>query len=272
MQQTCNKCDRTLDLTHYNLDRTKSQGRSRTCRDCVQTRARKRYKQTPRPSVAKTRTSRPCRHCKRELDATHYKLPNAWYCKHCVAERKELARLAQPAAHCDTCNKLTERTHMLKTLDRCTACDTQLRALRKAQQFANHTYSTNAQAQRKRRLRRDPLYKLKDNIVTNIANAFANRGYSKGTRTHTILGCSYQDFYTHIESQFAAGMSWDNRELWDLDHRVPVSLAENVAELELLNRWDNFQPLWSGDNLAKSASVDHNDPLYLELLDLRCKR
>jgi hypothetical protein len=135
--------------------------------------------------------------------------------------------------------------------------------------YAEHTYSTSAQARRKRKYRADPLYKLKDNIVTSIANAFANRGYSKGTRTHLILGCSWQDFYAHIESQFADGMSWDNRELWDLDHRVPVSLAENEEELMLLNRWDNFQPLWSAHNQTKKAWVDRTDPIYLELLDLR---
>ena len=272
MQRTCNKCSRTLNITHYHRDKTKPQGRTRTCKDCTQVRAvdvRNRFRAAP---VDSNRTSQPCRHCLQRLDATHYKLPNSWYCMDCVAERKELARLAQPDTQCDTCGVVKSQLHMLKTRSRCLDCEQTLRIERKKQQYATHVYSTSAKARLKRRYRRDPLYKLKDNIVTSIANAFAKRGYSKGTRTHTILGCSYQDFYTHIESQFAVGMSWDNRELWDLDHRVPVSLAKNPAELLLLNRWDNFQPLWSAHNQTKKAWVDRTDPIYLELLDLRLSK
>lgn len=267
--KTCNKCNRTLPLDHYWKDQTKPQGRSRTCRDCAQARARKRYALNPKPSVAQSRTSRPCRHCQRTLDHSHYKLPNSWYCRECVSVRKEQRRLSQPPAHCDTCGVLTEPANLLKTVDRCTNCETQLRAQRKTAYYANHNYSTNLQARRKRRYRRDPVYRLKDNIVTLIANAFANRGYSKHSRTEHILDCDYSDFCAWIESQFADGMNWHNRHLWHLDHRVPVSLAENAEELLLLNRWDNFQPLWAGENQSKSATVDRSDPVYLELLEMR---
>ena len=272
MQRTCNKCNRTVNITHYHRDKTKPQGRSRTCKDCTQVRAvavRNRFRAAP---VASNTTSRPCRHCQRTLDHSHYKLPNSWYCNHCVAVRREQRRLAQPDSQCDTCGAVKSQQRMLKTRSRCLDCEQTLKSQRRQQQYATHVYSDSAAARRKRRYRRDPLYKLKDNIVTSIANAFANRGYSKGTRTHAILGCSYQDFYTHIESQFTVGMSWDNRELWHLDHRVPVSLAENPRELLLLNRWDNFQPLWSAHNQSKSATVDPGDPLYLELLDLRLSK
>lgn len=273
MQRTCNKCNRTLDLdTDFNKNKSNPQGRERTCRDCVQTRAREKYKLNPAPSVAQSRTSRPCRECHRSLTVEHYHLPNSWYCKHCTSVRKERARLAQPDSQCDTCGAVKSQQYMLKTRSRCTQCESQRRATAKRQQYANHVYSTSVQAQRKRRYRQDPLYRLKDNVVTLIANAFANRAYSKNSRTQQILGCSYSDFCTHIESQFALDMSWDNRELWDLDHRVPVSLAENEQELMLLNHYTNFQPLWSGLNQAKKASVDREDPLYLELLALRNKR
>lgn len=270
MMRTCNKCSRTLDLdTNFHKDKEKPQGRTRTCRDCVRTRARERYKLNPAPSVAQSRTSRPCRECHRSLTVEHYCLPNSWYCKHCTSVRKERARLAQPDTQCDTCSAVKSQQYMLKTRSRCLDCEQTLKSQRKQQQYATHTYSMTAQARRRRRYRQDPLYRLKDNIVTLIANAFARRAYSKDSRTHEILGCSYSDFCTHIESQFAVGMSWNNRELWHLDHRVPVSLAATREELLLLNRWDNFQPLWSAYNQTKSTTVDREDPLYLELLDLR---
>jgi predicted Zn-ribbon and HTH transcriptional regulator len=268
MDITCNKCNQQLSIDCFHLDCSKPQGRSRTCRDCT----RLRYANRPRVSTAKTRTSKPCRHCKQHLDASHYKRLNSWYCIACTQSRKELARLSLPPVRCNTCGTLTERANLLKTRDRCIHCHSQLASQRKQAQYTQHEYSTSAQAVRKRRYRKDPFYRLKDNVITLIANAFANKNYSKHSRTHTILGCSYQDFCTHIQSQFTAGMSWDNRSLWHLDHRVPVSLAENEAELMLLNRWDNFQPLWSGHNSSKSASVDREDPIYLELLLLRSNR
>ena len=267
MKQACNKCSRTLPLDCFGKDRyIKLNGRMRTCKDCSRAQAVVR----PPPCPRLPRSATPCRHCGLQLDHTHYKHTLSWYCNSCVVERKEQARLQLPPAHCDTCGVLTQRFNLLKTCDRCTHCHSVQLAERKRAYFANaHTYSTNAQAQRKRRYRQDPLYRVKDNVVTLIANAFARSGYSKHSRTHNILGCSYSDFCTHIESQFVDHMSWNNRELWHLDHRVPVSLAENEQELLLLNRWENFQPLWAGVNIQKKASVDTHDPLYLELVDLR---
>lgn len=237
----------------------------RTCKDCALARAAQR----PPPKQRDSRLRTPCRHCLQLLDRTHYKHELSWYCYTCVTNRKEAARLQLPPAPCDTCGAVTQRANMLKTKTRCTACETQLRAQAKAQQYANHTYSTSTQARRKRRYRSDPLYRLKDNVSTLIANSFANRGYSKHSRTQQILGCSYQDFCTHIESQFAVGMAWNNRHLWHLDHRVPISLAENEQELKLLNHYTNFQPLWSGENQTKSARVDSEDLLYQKLLAAR---
>lgn len=123
-----------------------------------------------------------------------------------------------------------------------------------------------------RRRAADPLFKLRSNIGTLITNYMSRSGYKKSSRTFEILGCSYKDFEKHIESQFAPGMSWDNRDKWHLDHRVPCSVAENEQELLRLNRWDNFQPLWINDNTSKAASVDNSDFIYHEILNMRTQQ
>jgi hypothetical protein len=137
---------------------------------------------------------------------------------------------------------------------------------------ANPELFKQRERQRMRKRRQDPLRKLRSNIGTLIANKLSGQGYSKRSRTFDILGCSYEAFCAHIQSQFAEGMTWENRSLWHLDHRVPCALATNERELLLLNRWDNFQPLWAAHNQSKAASVDKDDPIYLELMCMRSKR
>ena len=86
-----------------------------------------------------------------------------------------------------------------------------------------------------------------------IWHSIKNGGYTKKSKTCEILGCSYEDFEEHIESQFQEGMNWDNYGEWELDHIIPVSSHNNEEELIKLNYYTNFQPLWKEDNKGKGA-------------------
>ncbi|MDD4242888.1 MAG: hypothetical protein PHG08_01115 [Bacilli bacterium] len=101
----------------------------------------------------------------------------------------------------------------------------------------------------------DPLYKLSCNIRILIVNYFKRNGFKKTSKTSAILGCTFEEFKLHIEKQFKEGMSWDNRELWHLDHIYPVSMAESEEHLLQLNHYTNFQPLWAEDNLKKGNKL-----------------
>jgi hypothetical protein len=116
----------------------------------------------------------------------------------------------------------------------------------------------------------NPLRKSKDAIRKLLLSSFKIRNIKKSKlcmKSEEILGCSFQQFKDHIESQFTNGMHWLNHGEWHLDHKVPLALANNVAELIKLNHWTNFQPLWSGDNLSKGDVLlnEHLD-LYKKLL------
>jgi hypothetical protein len=109
---------------------------------------------------------------------------------------------------------------------------------------------------RKERTQSDPLFKLRNNLRTLIGNSIKNKGYKKLTKTELILGCSFQEFKSHLESKFESWMSWDNHgkyngELnygWDIDHIVPVSSATTEEEVIKLNHYTNLQPLCSKIN------------------------
>ncbi|MDD4242711.1 MAG: hypothetical protein PHG08_00220 [Bacilli bacterium] len=107
----------------------------------------------------------------------------------------------------------------------------------------------------KQRRKDDPLFKLACNIRSLIGFSIRKSGYSKSSKTSAILGCSFEEFFNHIEKQFKEGMNWDNRHLWHLDHIYPVSLAVDEEHLLQLNHYTNFQPLWAEDNIRKGNKI-----------------
>lgn len=107
-------------------------------------------------------------------------------------------------------------------------------------------------AARNKRIKGNPLLALRMNIHNNIKNSISKLSYTKNTKTAQILGCSFEELKVHIESQFKEGMSWENRNLWHIDHIMPVSMAETYDEVIRLNHYRNLRPLWAHENLAKS--------------------
>ena len=97
----------------------------------------------------------------------------------------------------------------------------------------------------------DPIYKLTDSIRTLIWNSINRMGFEKNSKTNLILGCSFEEFKDHIESQFQEGMNWRNHGEWHLDHKTPISWADTEEKVYELNHYLNFQPLWAFDNLSK---------------------
>ena len=108
----------------------------------------------------------------------------------------------------------------------------------------------------KRKRSTDPIYKLKANIKNLIGNAMRNNNFKKLSHTEQILGCSYQEFKTYLESKFESWMTWENRGLcnntinhgWDIDHIIPLSTATCEADILSLSHFTNLQPLCSYTN------------------------
>jgi hypothetical protein len=102
----------------------------------------------------------------------------------------------------------------------------------------------------------DSLYKLTQNIRTLISNSFKKYKFKKTSKTANILGCSFEEFKTHLESKFESWMTWDNHGLyngtegfgWDIDHIIPLSSAINETDIIKLNHYFNLQPLCSKIN------------------------
>ena len=101
----------------------------------------------------------------------------------------------------------------------------------------------------------DPMYLAKERIRCRTKAAFLGQGFTKGCKTREMLGCSWDQFKSHIEKQFTKGMKWSNRHLWHIDHIIPLASANTVEELEKLSHFSNLRPLWAAENIQKRDKI-----------------
>ena len=68
-----------------------------------------------------------------------------------------------------------------------------------------------------------------------------------------LLGCRLSELVSYLESKFLPGMSWENRNLWHLDHIRPLKTFDlsDPTQLAVACHFTNLQPLWAADNLKK---------------------
>lgn len=107
----------------------------------------------------------------------------------------------------------------------------------------------------KKRKANDIVFRISCSTRALIRACIKNNGFKKKSKTANILGCSFEEFKTHLESQFLPGMSWDNQGEWHIDHIMPVSMAKTYDEVVRLNHYKNLRPLWAADNHRKSDKI-----------------
>lgn len=77
-------------------------------------------------------------------------------------------------------------------------------------------------------------------------------GVLKTSPTFEELGYTVDDFVKHIEKQFIGKMSWENMNLWQIDHITPVSSAKTTEDVFALNQLSNLRPMWAVENNKKN--------------------
>jgi hypothetical protein len=118
--------------------------------------------------------------------------------------------------------------------------------------------------QRKRR-REDPAYAILNRLRRRVAHALKAQGAKKTIGTIKLLGCTSAFFQSYIEKQFVDGMTWENRDKWHIDHRVPCAAFNMLDPLQqrYCFWYKNHQPMWANDNLSKHAKYKEEDKEFL---------
>lgn len=107
-------------------------------------------------------------------------------------------------------------------------------------------YKKRVKVYRKNKYNNDPFFRLKTNLRNLIKKSIKNNGYSKDTKTEKILGCSYEEFILYLNDN-EYGFKYEEG-IYDIDHIIPLSNANNKEELIELNHYTNLQLLPSEYN------------------------
>ena len=104
-------------------------------------------------------------------------------------------------------------------------------------------------------------------IKSNVSIRLRSRRLNKPAGTTEILPFNINELFTHLESKFKPGMSWENYGEWELDHIVPDSWFEysSVYDPSFKESWalSNLQPMWKVENASKSNKYSGSyDPEY----------
>jgi hypothetical protein len=106
--------------------------------------------------------------------------------------------------------------------------------------------------------------KLKTDMGLVLRKRLRNRVYkvlkgkNKSKSTMELLSIPHLDFLKiYIECKFKEGMTWENRNLWHIDHIKPCSSFDLTKPEEQAKcfHYTNLQPLWASENLSKGNRI-----------------
>lgn len=120
---------------------------------------------------------------------------------------------------------------------------------------------------RLRRRQQDPLLRIKDTYSAAARRAFAQKGFGKDTKSAYLLGCSFEELKTHLESKFDQTMSWENYGIiWEIDHICPIHQAKVYDEVVKLCCYLNLRPLPITLNRRKNRRKTNEAEIMCNLL------
>jgi len=265
MNKTCNTCKTSKPLDEMVKNNRLKCGYSSICKKCLNSKPRNQ-EQTDRTRL-RTKTYKLNNKDKIQTLNEAYRIAN----KQKIREYQKAYRIANKQKLCEykeqwnknnldyqkDYNKsyyLSNRQHLM----------TQSKNYRLLNRAKINLYYSN-------RRKSDSLFKLRHSISNNILKAFKRNGFSKTSKTEEIVGCTFLELKTYLESKFESWMNWNNYGLysgefdfgWDIDHIIPTSSASSKEELLSLNHHANLQPLCSKIN--RCIKKDSRQEQHLQL-------
>lgn len=115
------------------------------------------------------------------------------------------------------------------------------------------------------RYKEDPLFRITTATRSSVYGALKKKRFTKRSSTLKMIGCTFDELKRHLEKQFQKGMTWDNYGEWHVDHRMPISSAKSLEQLEYLLHYMNLQPMWASENILKNDNMPKKVQLHLYL-------
>lgn len=219
--KTCTKCGETKRLFEFHKDRRGSLGRSSRCAECA-------------IAATKTYTAKNHEEVKRKKRETRVQNPER--------TRELEARSREKFAEK---RRKRERERYWSQRDI---------VLEKRRSPEGRAYAR----ERMRAKMECPAERLHSNISRAIRASVKDK---KRREWEALVGYSLDDLRSHLERQFARGMTWSNHGQgdgkWHIDHILPKSSFnfESSEDPEFRACWaiTNLRPMWGRDNISKHA-------------------
>ena len=215
-----------------------------------------------------------------------------YYCKSCEKERKDKYRnenrekvnqqsknwrINNPEKYLETINKYLEKNPNMKSKFRTRIYRQDENYRKKINEKRLEHYKNNLESERlkyklyyqknrlklrkktddwkKKKLKEDPIFRIKKNIRNRIIKFMKGKHLSQ--RTFNIIGLNYNEFKSYIENQFTEGMSWENYGKWDIDHIIPLYTTKIEEEIIKLNHYTNLRPYWHNENIKRNRKYGY---------------
>jgi 5-methylcytosine-specific restriction endonuclease McrA len=98
---------------------------------------------------------------------------------------------------------------------------------------------------------------------------YLGRADSRG-RSEALLGCTYEELWAHLRSQYCDGMADENYgQYWEIDHVIPLSAWDlaNPAHLAAASHHLNLSPLEKSANRSKGGTNTKPAGYYLPKIE-----
>jgi hypothetical protein len=234
----CTKCgvEKPLNHEHFHKHNRRVSGFREICRTCVGSKLLKG--ESRRISISNNQKK--CTKCKEIKVLTEFR------------KRKQYVN-----SSCKSCEKEELRIYRLNNKEKIQEASRKRLAKKKQDPLFRKQLTEKKRIYKNRKKQEDPIYKMKLNISKLILESIRRYGWGKESKTFELLGCDWKIFKSHIENQFVDGMTWENHGQfgWHFDHIKPISSGKTQDEINKLNHYTNFQPLWWYDNLRKSDKL-----------------
>lgn len=290
----CSKCKRELPISHFQKDKSKSDGLNTQCKDCVTkyrkspkgkevaSRARRKYYQTEKGKECQRRVDQ--KRFQNEEFKTKAKIRAKNYYERTKPEPKRIERMIKinedgvEVLNCLNCNRILPVTQFYKDCYQKTGYDCWCKDCRRELQIRRLNTEEGKEYNRiqakkyrqtekgKEHVRTYNNEKFKQDIDFKIAKLLRNRilrvlkGNIKSGHTLNLLGCSIDELKAHLEMQFEPGMTWENqggKDGWQIDHIIPCAKFNlSIPECQrICFNYRNLQPMWAKENNIKKDSL-----------------
>lgn len=234
-KKMCSKCDKEKDVSNFNKLVYSNDGYNKICKACY-----KINRKTKRNIVVQVNQKKTCYKCNILKDIIHFKT---------TARSKD--------NHYNTCISCTKPRQWNK----------------EKQKMSEKKYieKNPDKIREKWRIQGKKINRvIRSRLNKRIWDALLKNGQRKNNKTSNYVGCNIIFLKKWFEYQFQENMSWENSNLWHIDHVTPCSKYDLTDEKEqyICFNWSNLRPCWILENLQKSDS--YNSEL-IESQKLKCQ-